>query len=157
MKYIIRFLTLHFLIRLNHNCPKWIKIDQTWSNWISGEIIIAIYHQNLIFLIFLSDWIRSVQNESKMDQTWSNWDFWWNLIKKFWYKRLSIVAIFINFLSFSFLVLITFDNFCLFYVFNHVSIFLYFIISLIFSIFSINYTFLSFKSSLVFNNQATRA
>ena len=34
-----------FLIRLSQICPKWIKLDQTWSHLISDEIIIEIYHQ----------------------------------------------------------------------------------------------------------------
>ena len=34
-------------------CPKWIKMEQTWSNWISDEIIIEIYNQ--IFNFFWSD------------------------------------------------------------------------------------------------------
>ena len=80
LKYIIKFSIFNFfLIRLNQICPKWIKLDQTWSHLISDEIIIEIYHQIFNFIYFWSDWIRSVkidQNGSnwiKMDQNWSKW------------------------------------------------------------------------------------
>ena len=49
-------------------------MDQSWSNFICGAIIIEIYHQIFNSIYFL---IRSV----KMDQNGSNLiklDFWWN-------------------------------------------------------------------------------
>ena len=57
-------------------CPKWIKIDQTWSKWISRQsknVTIKsrhIYkkHKNGCFIL---DFFGS--DLSKMDQTWSNW------------------------------------------------------------------------------------
>ena len=79
MKCIIRFSNYFFLIRMNQICPKWIKIDQTWSNWIFDEIIIEIYHQISKFIYFLI-WSKMDQNGSKwikLDQTWSI-GFWWN-------------------------------------------------------------------------------
>jgi hypothetical protein len=63
----------HFFIRLNQICPKLIKMDQTWSNWIYEEIIIEIYRQifNLIFF-----WLTQISPKGiKMDLTWSNWIF----------------------------------------------------------------------------------
>ena len=65
-----------FLIFLDQICPKWIKLDQTWSKWISHKSksvsikSFHIYKKNknacFIFDFFGSDL-------SKMDQTWSNW------------------------------------------------------------------------------------
>ena len=62
-----------FLITLDQICPKWIKLDQTWSNWISHQsknITIKnchIYREDkndyFVFDFFGSDL-------SKMDQTW---------------------------------------------------------------------------------------
>ena len=64
-----------FWIFLDQICPKWIKLDQTWSNWISHQsknVTIKschIYRKDrndcFIFDFFGSDL-------SKMDQTWSN-------------------------------------------------------------------------------------
>ena len=64
-----------FLIFLDQICPKWIKLDQTWSNWISYQsknVTIKrchIYRKDkngcFVFDFFGSDL-------SKMDQTWSN-------------------------------------------------------------------------------------
>ena len=64
-----------FLIFLDQICPKWIKLDQTWSNWISHQsknVTIKschIYRKDkngcFVFDFFGSDL-------SKMDQTWSN-------------------------------------------------------------------------------------
>ena len=64
------------------------EMDQTWSNWISDEIIIEIYHPIFNFIHFLirfnqicqnfnffwSKWIRSVQNGSNLIKL----NFWWN-------------------------------------------------------------------------------
>ena len=62
------------------------KMNQNGSNWISDVIIIEIYHKIFIFFsIFWSDWIRSVQNCHV------------NIIE------IVKFAIFINFISFSFL------------------------------------------------------
>ena len=55
--------------------PKWIKIDQTWSNLISDEIIIQIYHQIFNFIYFLIRFNHICQNGSnwiKLDQNGSN-------------------------------------------------------------------------------------
>jgi hypothetical protein len=53
------------------------KMNQTWSNWISDEIIIEIHHQIFNFIIFYQ-----VESDlSKIDQNGSNlikFDFWWN-------------------------------------------------------------------------------
>ena len=64
-----------FLIFLDQIRPKWIKLDQTWSNWISHQsknVTIEschIYRKDkngcFVFDFFGSDL-------SKMDQTWSN-------------------------------------------------------------------------------------
>ena len=64
-----------FLIFLDQIRPKWIKLDQTWSNWISHQsknVTIKschIYRKDkngcFVFDFFGSDL-------SKMDQTWSN-------------------------------------------------------------------------------------
>ena len=65
-----------FLIFLDQICPKWIKLDQTWSNWISRQsknVTIKSCH------IYKKDNNgRSVfdfcgSDLSKMDQTWSKW------------------------------------------------------------------------------------
>ena len=77
------------LIRFNQICPKWIKLDQnvssdfqiylffdqngsdlskmdqTWSNWISDEIIIEIYYQIFNFIYFLIILNQICQNGSK--------------------------------------------------------------------------------------------
>ena len=79
MKYIIRFSIFYFfLIKSKQICPKWIKMDQTWSNWISDEIIIEIDHQIFKFIYFLirlnqicPKWIQNGSNLIKLD-------FWWN-------------------------------------------------------------------------------
>ena len=63
----------HFFIRLNQICPKLIKMDQTWSNLISDEIIIEIYHQIFNFIHFLIRLNQICPKWIKMDQTWSNW------------------------------------------------------------------------------------
>ena len=81
-----------FLIFLDQICPKWIKLDQTWSKWISHKSksvsikSFHIYKKNknacFIFDFFGSDL-------SKMDQTWLNLiklDF--SPIKKCYYKKL---------------------------------------------------------------------
>ena len=81
-----------FLIFLDQIRPKWIKLDQTWSNWISRQsknVTIKSCHifkkdknSRSIFDFFGSDL-------SKMDQTWSNLiklDF--SPIKKCYYKKL---------------------------------------------------------------------
>ena len=64
-----------FLIFLDQIRPKWIKLDQTWSNWISHQsknLTIKSCHiyskdknGRFVFDFFWSDL-------SKMDQTWSN-------------------------------------------------------------------------------------
>ena len=64
-----------FWIFFDQICPKWIKLDQTWSNWISHQsknvtikschIYRKVRNDYLIFDFFGSDL-------SKMDQTWSN-------------------------------------------------------------------------------------
>ena len=61
------------MIRLNQICPKWIKMDQAWSNWISDEIIIEIYHQNFNFINFLIRFNQVCPKWIKMNQSWSNW------------------------------------------------------------------------------------
>ena len=86
-------MTVLFLIFLDQICPKWIKLDQTWSNWISRQsknVTIKschIYKKDkngcLILDFFGSDL-------SKMDQTWLNLiklDF--SPIKKCYYRKLS--------------------------------------------------------------------
>ena len=59
------FRSIYCLIRFNQICPKWIKMDQTWSKCI-------IWFSNLF--IFWSKWIRSVQNGSNLIKL----NFWWN-------------------------------------------------------------------------------
>ena len=79
-----------FLIFLDQIRPKWIKLDQTWSNWISHQskkVTIKschIYRKDkngcFVFDFFGSD-------PSKMDQTWSNLiklDFLANLEMLLW-------------------------------------------------------------------------
>ena len=81
-----------FLIFLDQIRPKWIKLDQTWSNWISHQsknVAIKschIYRKDKngcsVFDFFGSD-------PSKMNETWSNlikMDF--SQIKKCFYKKL---------------------------------------------------------------------
>ena len=82
------------LIRFNQICPKWIKLDQnvssdfqiylffdqngsdlskmdqTWSNWISDEIIIEIYHQIFKFIYFLIKMDQICPKWIKLDQIW---------------------------------------------------------------------------------------
>ena len=66
--------------------PKWIKLDQTWSNWISHQsknVTIKSCHiykkdNNDCFILdlFGSDLSKLDQTWSnliKLDQTWSNW------------------------------------------------------------------------------------
>ena len=72
-------MTVLFLIFFfDQFCPKWIKLDQTWSNWISSPIW-RCYYEKLSHLqkgekwlfCFWFFWIRSVQNGSnliKLDQ-----------------------------------------------------------------------------------------
>ena len=72
LKYIIRFSTLLFFIRLNQICPKLIKMDQTWSNLIFDETIIEIYHQIFNFIYFLIRLNQLCPEWIKMGQTWSN-------------------------------------------------------------------------------------
>jgi hypothetical protein len=68
--YIIRFSNLFIFwsnlirsVKMDKNGLKWTKMDQTWSNLISDEIIIEIYHQIFNFIYFLI----------KMDQNGSKW------------------------------------------------------------------------------------
>ena len=68
-----------FLIFLDQICPKWIKLDKTWSNWKLSNgstyqkiVSIKIFHiykkdANYTFFYFFGC------DLSKMDQTWSNW------------------------------------------------------------------------------------
>ena len=73
LKHIIRLSTLIFiLIRLNQICPKWTKMDETWSNLISDEIIIEIYHPIFNFIYFLIRFNQICPKWIRMDQTWSN-------------------------------------------------------------------------------------
>jgi hypothetical protein len=75
-----------FWIFLDQICPKWIKLDQTWSNWISHQsknVTIKSCHiykkdNNGCFILdfFGSDLSKVDQSWSnliKLDQTWSNW------------------------------------------------------------------------------------
>ena len=80
MKYVIRFSTLVIfwsdwinLSKMDKNGSKWIKMNQTWSNWFSDEIIIEIYHQIFNFIYFLIRLNLICPKGIKMDQTWSNW------------------------------------------------------------------------------------
>ena len=57
---------------MNQICPKWFKMDQTWSNLISDKIIIQTYHQIFNFIYLLINQI--CQNGSNM----INLDFWQN-------------------------------------------------------------------------------
>ena len=47
-------------------------MDQTWSNWISDEIINEIYHQIFKFIYFLIKMDQICPKWIKTDQTWSN-------------------------------------------------------------------------------------
>ena len=68
-----------FLIFVDLICPKWTKLDQTWSKWISHKSksvsidSFHIYKKNkngcFIFDFFGSDLPKWI----KLDQTWSNW------------------------------------------------------------------------------------
>jgi len=58
----------YFLIRMNQICLKWIKMDQTWSNWISDKIIIEIYHQIFNLIYFLMRLNQICPKWIKMDQ-----------------------------------------------------------------------------------------
>ena len=75
-----------FLIFLDQICPKWIKFDQTCSNWISHQsknVSIQSCHiykldKNCHFILdqIGSDCIRSVRNGlnlTKLVQIGSNW------------------------------------------------------------------------------------
>ena len=76
MKYIIRFSIFNYFIFFDQNnqiCPKWIKIDQIWSNLISDAIIIEIYYQIFNFIYFLIRFNQICSEWIKMDQTWSIW------------------------------------------------------------------------------------
>ena len=116
---------IYFWGPIGSDVSKWIKMDQTWSNWNSDEIIIDIYHEIFNFIFFYQ--IES--DVSKMDQNGSNLiklDFWWNnhwnissdfqfylsfdQIESDLSKIVNIIkfAIFINFISFSFLSLQSF-------------------------------------------------
>ena len=135
MKYIIRFSTLFIF------WSKWIKMDQTWSNSISDEIIIEIYHQIFNSIYLWSDWIRSVQN-CQYNQICSFYQF-----HLFQFSKSSII-------------LITFDKFCHFYIFNY-HVLLFYIVHDLFNLFN-QFYILVFKiifnlPILIFNNQATRA
>ena len=74
-------------------CPKWIKIDQTWSKWISRQSKNVTIKSRHIYKkdkngCFIADFFGS--DLSKMDQIWSNLlklDF--SPIKKCCYKKLS--------------------------------------------------------------------
>ena len=92
MKYIARFSTLFLvwsdlirsvqngsnLIKMYHLIFKFYffdqngsdlsKMDQTWSNWISDEIIIEIYYQIFNFIYFLIRLNQICQKWIKMDQ-----------------------------------------------------------------------------------------
>ena len=65
-----------FWIFFDQICPKWIKMDQTWSNWIShksNNVSIEsfyIYKKDKNVCLIL-DFVGS--DLYKMDQTWSNW------------------------------------------------------------------------------------
>ena len=92
-----------FWIFLDQICPKWIKMDPTWSNLIKLYEIGFLTNQKMLlqrvasFTIRITTavlsgffWIRSVQSWSKLiklDQTWSKLDF--SPIKKCYYKKLS--------------------------------------------------------------------
>ena len=95
------------------------KMDQTGSNLISDEIIIEIYHQILNFIYFLIKMDQNGSNLIKLDFWWNNH---WNISSDFQFylsfdqiesdlsKIVNIIkfAIFINFISFSFLSLQSF-------------------------------------------------
>ena len=53
------------MIRFNQICSKQIIMDQTWSNWISDEIITQMNCQMFILSILWSDLIIFVQKGSK--------------------------------------------------------------------------------------------
>ena len=72
-----------FLIFLDQICPKWIKLDQTWSNWISHQsknVTIKSCHiyrkdRNDYFIFDFLDQI--CQKWIELDQTfWPETDFW---------------------------------------------------------------------------------
>ena len=46
LKILLRIkMAILFLIFLDQICPKWIKLDQTWSNWISSPIWRCYYEK----------------------------------------------------------------------------------------------------------------
>ena len=56
-----------FIFFLDQIRPKWIKMDQIWSNWISHQS--KIVKLTVLFLSFLDQTCPSL---IKLDQTWSN-------------------------------------------------------------------------------------
>ena len=77
-------------------CPKWIKMDQTWSNWIHYPKF-STFSTFYKFLIFLSIYLPFIikanifrSDLSKMDQNGSNLiKLEFSPIKKCCYKKLS--------------------------------------------------------------------
>ena len=72
-------MTVLFFIFLDQICPKWTKLDQTWSKWISHKskkVSLKSFHiykkdKNVCLILdFFGFYL------SKMDQTWSNLINW---------------------------------------------------------------------------------
>ena len=96
---------LFWIFFFDQICPKWIKMDQTWTNWIShksNNVSIEsfyIYEKDKNVCLIL-DFLGS--DLSKMDQTWSKLiklDF--SPIKKCYHKKSShlqkMTLLFFNF------------------------------------------------------------
>ena len=87
---------IKMLICLDQICPKWIKIDQTWSNWIHNPRF-STFSTFCKFLIFLSIYLPFIKKAnifwsdlSKLDQNGSNLiKLEFSPIKKYCYKKLS--------------------------------------------------------------------
>ena len=147
--------------------------------------ILFIFWSDLIrsvkISIFLSKWIRSVQNGSKrikLDQIWFLMKqslkyiirfsilfiFWSDWIRSVQNCQYNQICNFYQFHLFQFskssIISITFDKFCHFYIFNY-HVLLFYIVHDLFNLFN-QFYILVFKiifnlPILIFNNQATRA
>ena len=83
-------------------------MDQTWSNWISDEIIIEIYHPIFNFINFLIRYNHICQNGSKwikLDQidfpnVFSKFSTFLHIFNFWWNNHWNILSDFFNFILF---------------------------------------------------------
>ena len=65
-------MVIFFLLRLDQNCPKWIKLDQIVilpnQKMLPYKVVTFIMRIQMV-KNFWSDWIRFVQNGSKLDSS----------------------------------------------------------------------------------------